>query len=105
MDEVLEQIWEEMIAELRKQAEEFGEELGDAVDDVAAYAAERSRHLAGILMNGEPGFQAAVLVERDNIALKAGLAAVQRGDELDERIKGSLLGALQFAAKALSVIL
>lgn len=102
MDEILKQLWEETIAELRQEAEAFGAELGEAVEDAAAYAAERTKHLS--LVVGEPGFAETLIVERDNIALFAGLQAVDRGEELDARMKKSLSVALKFASGLLTLI-
>lgn len=105
MDEMLEQIWNELIEQLRTEAAALGEELGEAVEDAAAYAAERTRHLANILASGEPGFGEAVTVERDNVALKAGLLAVDRADALDERFKSTMAGMMDALATALSIII
>ncbi len=102
MDELLKQLWDETLAELRREAEELGTELGVAVDDAGAYAAERTRHLS--LVVGEPGFASALAVERDNIALYAALAAVEQGDALDERMKRSITTALKFASGLLTLI-
>lgn len=103
MDELLKQLWDETIKELRRHANELGHELGEAVDDAAAYAAERTAHLA--LAVGEPGFAETLAVERDNIALYAGLQAVEQAEALDDRMKQNLTVALNFGAKMLSVIL
>lgn len=105
MEELLDQIWDELIAQLRAEARSMGVELGEAVDDVAAYASARTHHLSSILASGEPGFAEAVTVERDNVALKAGLVAAGRADDLDARIQDSISGALQFAANALVILM
>lgn len=102
MDEILKQLWEETIAELRREAEAVGTELGEAVEDAAAYAVERTKHLS--LVIGEPGFAEALMVERDNIALFASLRAVERGEELDTSMKRSLTVALKFASGLISLI-
>lgn len=103
MDEMLKQLWTETIAELRRQADELGHELGEAVEDAAAYAAERTAHLS--MAVGEPGFAETLIVERDNIAIYAGLQAVDQAEALDERMKQNLTVALNFGAKMLSLIL
>lgn len=66
-------------------------------DKLAAYAAERSAQLAKFV--GVPGFQEAVRVERDNVALEAGILAVQGADQADARLVGVIQGALTFAAR------
>jgi len=105
MNEALEQIWTEVLAALRAQAEELGEELGAAVDEAGAYAAARTHHLSMMLNNGEPGFAEAVIVERDNVALKAGLLAVNRADSVDARFHSVLGGMLNGLALAMTVAL
>ena len=96
MEELLEQLWSELVGELRAQAEEYGVSIGEAAEDVAAYAAVRTQALANAV--GEPGFSDIVLAERDNVALRAGLRAVQEGEVLDARIDA----ALTFALRALA---
>ena len=66
------------------------------------YAAERTLHLAGILERGEPGYAAAVVVERDNLVLKA---AIMLSDELDStkvRLVGMLHVVLLAAARVIA---
>lgn len=102
MDELLEQIWTETIAELRREAESLGKELGEAVEEAGAYAAERSKHLS--LAVGEPGFAETLRVEVQNVALYAGLRAVEEADAVDERIDKFLKFALNAAAKMISTV-
>ncbi len=70
------------------------------VTDVGMYAAQRAAHLATLV--GQPGFEDAVLAERDNVVLKAGILAARRGDAVDQRLIGIIQGALRTAAVLLA---
>ncbi len=93
-------IGDELLALLKAAADELGGHALNNLDDVRSYAAERARHLASIV--SEPGFDEAVIAERDAIALRLGISAVYTADATDQRILGVLHAALQIAAKALS---
>jgi hypothetical protein len=67
--------------------------------DLAAYAAARTSHLA--TMVGSPGFYEALAVERDNVALRAGVLATQAGDAIDRKIVGLIEAALAIGARAM----
>lgn len=69
--------------------------------ELAAYAAERSAHLATLV--GDPDFNLAVRAERDAVALRAGISAVQQGDAADARIVGVIHGGLSLAARLIAV--
>lgn len=77
-----------------------GLELKKAKDEVAVYMAERTAHLAQIV--GLDGFDLAVIAERDNVAMFAGLSAVAQSDAIKDRVLGILQGALWMGAHALS---
>ncbi len=79
-----------------------GVELKQAKDDLAAYMAERAAHLSSIA--GEPGFEQAVTAERNNIALRAGLAVHDQARAADQRLVGMIAGAIRVAAFALAAI-
>ena len=81
--------------------EETGVGLQIGVAELATYAAERSAHLATLV--SDPDFQLAVRAERDAVALKAGITAVQQADVADARIVGVIQGALSFAANLIAV--
>lgn len=81
---------------------EFEELLAGTINNaasVAAYAAQRAAHLATIF--GEPGFDEAVKAEIQNVALEAGIAAVDSADAADARIVGIITGALKVGVAAL----
>lgn len=71
----------------------------DNVEHVARYAAERAAHLASII--GEPGYAEAVEIEVQNVALRAGISAVDSADAADAQIVGIITGALKMGAAAL----
>lgn len=75
-----------------------GLEAGRA--EVAEYAAQRTLHLSTIV--DQPGFEEAVVAERDNVALAAGIAAVDVADEADRNFLALIAGALGFAARAVA---
>ena len=92
--ENLKSLFEDAIAET-------GVSLQVGAAELAAYAAERSAHLATLV--GDPGFSIALRAERDAVALRAGITAVQEGDAADARIVGVIHGALSIAAGLLAV--
>jgi hypothetical protein len=69
---------------------------------VADYTAERIDHLATLV--GEPGYDLALLAERDNIAIKAGIVSVENADDLDRRILAVLRGGLSIAAMGIRMV-
>ena len=77
-----------------------GQDLAKSGREIAAYAAQRTAILATLV--GQVGYDQALIVERDNVALFAGLQAVSNADGLRDRILGALQGALFMAAGALS---
>jgi hypothetical protein len=89
----------EFLALITDAVEETGVDLGDAKEEVAAYAAERAEHLATI--SGEPGFGQAVIAERNSVAMKAGLALSEVADAGQGRWIGMIGGALRIVALAL----
>lgn len=80
----------------------LGHDLGDKADEVAQYAAERSDHLANIV--GEAGYEQAVEAEIQNLALKAGIAATDAADKVDQAKMQALGTGLRFAASFLSTL-
>jgi len=69
------------------------------VDKLSLYAAERTIHLS--LMLGESGYDEAVIIERDNIAMKAGILATDQADLFDQRLLGVIHGAIRIGALAI----
>jgi hypothetical protein len=84
---------------LESTADRLGVELKAQGVDVRDYAKKRMLFLASIL--GEPGFDLALLAERDNVALKAGIAATSAADAADVELRGVILGALSIGARAI----
>ena len=81
---------------LRSAIEETGADLERSAAEVAAYMSTRVATLA--LLVGQVGYEQAVIAERDNVALFAGLRAVEQADAASARIFGLIQGALFFAA-------
>ena len=79
---------------------ETGADLEQTASEIALYAAERTAYLATII--GLDGYEQAVIAERDNVVLRAGLAAVGEADATRERIIGVIHGALFLGAQALA---
>lgn len=94
-----ENIGKEFLELLKSFAEETGQSLADAGDDLRVYTQERIKHLSTIV--GDPGFDMARQAELDSIMIKAGLKAVEEGDKMDARILGFIDGALNLAARLL----
>lgn len=67
--------------------------------ELAAYAAERAAHLTTLV--GLKGFEAAVIAERDAVALRAGIETHRQAAEVDQRLLGVIHAGLLFGAKAL----
>lgn len=80
--------------------EGLGTSLKIDVDLLALYAAERMEHLS--LLVGQEGFSEAVIAERDNVVLEAGILATRQADIADQRLVGIIQGALYFGAVALA---
>lgn len=87
---------------LSSTLEELGQDLKNTDNTKAAVAifmAERAEHLATIA--SEPGFDRAVIAERNSVALLAGLSVSEAASAFDQRLVGLIGGALRIAAIAL----
>lgn len=80
---------------------ETGVELKTTPQELAKYILQRASHLASIA--GEVGYSLAMRAERDNVALKAGIAITKIADAADARIIGIIQASLKIASSALSV--
>lgn len=85
---------------LEAAVHETGARLKEAPAALAAYMSQRAEHLS--LIAHEPGFDQAVIAERNNVALRAGLEASAQASQLDWQILGMIQGALRVAAVALA---
>lgn len=85
---------------LKDAAKETGRDLRGNLAAVTLYAAERTAYLSTLV--GQPGFEEAVRAERDNVALKGGIASVKAADAADARIVGIIQGVLFLGARALA---
>lgn len=92
---------EETLKNLLESAlEETGADLEATTSEVALYAAQRTAVLATLV--GLNGYEQAVIAERDNVALRAGLSAVSVADAARERLLGVIQGALFLGAQMLA---
>ncbi len=73
--------------------------LSESKETLAAYMASRTLHLSTIV--NEPGFDQAVIAERNNVALKIGMAVAAEASAVDNQILGMIGGALRIAAVAM----
>lgn len=80
--------------------QETGASLKQSSQEVAAYAAQRAAFLSTLV--GQPGFEQAVIAERDNVALFAGIVAVGQVVAIQAKIVGVIQGALFIGASALA---
>lgn len=78
----------------------LGTDIRKNRDELAEYMAARAAHLQAI--QGEPGYDQAVMAERNNVALEAGLNAHAAAGAVDSRLLDVLLGGIQVAALALA---
>lgn len=76
-----------------------GSSLNTTSEELAAFAAERTNHLANIV--GDPGFEEALRAETDNVFIQASIIIVERADALDAKIQGLIAATLRIGAKAL----
>lgn len=85
--------------ELRALSSEYGRSLAGNLKSVALYTNERIAALR--LASGEPGFDAAVAAERDNIKLMAAGRTVDTADEFDKKIFAVVTAIITTAVAAL----
>ena len=85
---------------IRGVIERSGASLTNSAADVAEYAAGRSAYLATLV--GQPGFEEAVVAERQSVMLHAGIAAVNEADQIDAALAGVIEGALGMASRSLA---
>ena len=91
---------DELVANIIDRAQQMGRHIHADFNAVRAYAAERLLHLSTIV--GEKGYLRAVQAERDNVALKLGIATVTTADATDRELLGTIGGALAIGARALA---
>lgn len=101
-EEILKAVGEDLLEQIRQQAMEVGESLQPALDEVADYIAERAEHLSKVV--GEPGFERILLVERNNVILKAATRTVVEADKLDARLLASAQAGLAIAARLIALM-
>lgn len=66
------------------------------LETAGAYAAERAAYLSTLV--GLPGFDLAVIAERDNVFLRSGLSVTQAADKVGSMFLGIIQGALVIGA-------
>lgn len=77
---------------LKDAVKDTGLSLSTTTRELAAYIAERAVVLASAV--GLPGYEQAVIAERDNVLLKSGRSAVSTADAADQRLLGIVTTAL-----------
>lgn len=82
---------------LRAALRETRADLSINADELILYTAERAAHLTTLL--GQPGFQRAVVAERNNVAMRAGLDATLQAEAADARLVGVIQGVLLGVAR------
>lgn len=85
---------------LKAALKEAGGELTMSAKKIATYMTERATHLSTVV--GQPGYEKALIAERNNVAMRAGLQVADDADAFDQRILGLIQGALRIAALALA---
>ena len=90
------QVTDAFLRLLEQAAKDTGADLAGKSAELADYAASRAAHLASLV--DDPQFSSVLVVERDNIVLRAGISAVNAGDAVDTRIRSIVQGALTMAA-------
>lgn len=84
---------------LEQALEETGTEITNTTARVARYATERALHLSTLV--ADPGYELAVVAERDNVALFAGLDLTGNADAMEQRVVGLIHGALSLGVQLL----
>lgn len=95
----IEEAADQFLELIEDQVEETGISLTKSKEELAAYAAARSAHLAEI--THEAGFSLAVRAERNNVVAEAGLQASDEVDKAKSQFLGMIGGALRIVAFAL----
>lgn len=80
--------------------DETGAELRNGTAEIAALTATRGAELSSLV--GQPGYDQAVIAARDEIALCAGLVAVEQADAVANRVRSIIQGSLMFVAGAVT---
>lgn len=93
-------IAEEFADQLQEAGNRLGKSFQASSEEIREYAAARLLHLSALV--GQAGYMEALIAERDNVALKVGILAVDRADEADREIIGFIGGALAIGARALA---
>lgn len=95
------QLKEELANLLKDTMEESGKALAKSSKELANLAIEKAKFLASI--RGMDEFDFMLKATKNNLALQAGIAAVEEADAIDARIHGIFETALTLASKALLV--
>jgi hypothetical protein len=94
----VQQLAQVMLSEITASAEEAGVDL-KSIRVVSAYAAERAAVLSALI--GHPGYEEAVRAERDNVALRLGIATAAQAHAAEQRMLGVLRTVLSLGARIL----
>lgn len=87
---------------LKAELEELGESVHFASEDLASKMVDSADRLAAAAAVGDPGFERMIIMERNTLAMKAGLSVGAAAAAVDQRLLGLIGGALRVAAIALA---
>lgn len=91
---------DQVIAVLSDALRAQGKDVQKASQELRLYAAKEVAALAVCV--GQPGYAEAVQAAADNVALKAAVELIQQADIADQRIVGTIAGALDMGARLLA---
>ena len=89
-----------ILAGLKSKAIGLAVDLSPKLADVASYAAQRAVDVSKLA--GTPDFEGGVQAASDDVALYAGLRAVEAADAGDAALRGFLVDAVRIGAAALA---
>lgn len=101
MGDPLKDVLQEFFDRLKAELEDAGADIETDCEELRLYVAERTNHLSTIV--DQPGYELALIAERDSIALKAGIFAVNAGVAAEQRWTGMIQGVLITVAKVIAL--
>lgn len=88
------------VEELIGRLQEHGVQFAETADRIAHYAAARADALSAAV--GEPGFPEAVEAAAQNVALFAGIQAVDAADQADDAVRLAWIESIRFGLSLLA---
>lgn len=97
----------EVNADIRTLLEEavngMRKDLRGGVETLVTYTAARTAYLSTLV--GKKGFEQAVIIERDNVAIRCAIEVGRNASGADQRLIGIIQAVLLFGAKRLVAVL